>query len=110
MWGRNALLAVALLGQATAFASPVVLLCRNDVYGDTHQVIFDELTGALSIDGVEAKGAHISSTLITWNSPDLHTWHIDRTDGSWSLISNAHGTETIEKSGLCEAAAAKQKF
>jgi outer membrane protein assembly factor BamB len=44
LWGRNALLAIALLGQATAFASPVVLLCRNDVYGDIHQVIFDELT------------------------------------------------------------------
>ncbi len=108
MWGRNALLAIALLGQATGFASPVVLVCRNDVFGDTHQVIFDELTGALSIDGLEVKGAYISSTLITWSGPDLHTWHIDRTDGSWSLSSNAHGTEKIEKGGLCQTAAAKK--
>jgi hypothetical protein len=108
MWGKNALLAIGLLGQATAFASPVVLVCTNLVFGNSHQVIFDEATGALSLDGLEVKGAFISSTLITWNS-DLHTWHIDRTDGSWSLRGDSNGSKTINEGGSCQAAA-KQKF
>ena len=104
MWGRNALLAIGLLAQATAFASPVFLVCRAS--SSSHQVIFDELTGALSLDGVEVKGASISSTLITWAGPEKRTWHIDRTDGSWSL-SNEYG---VQESGFCQAAAAKPKF
>jgi hypothetical protein len=109
MWGRNALLAIGLLGQATAFASPVLLVCR-DLGSASHQVIFDELTGALSLDGFEVKGASISSTLITWNGPGQHTWHIDRTDGSWNLSDNAYGVEQIEENGFCQATATKPKF
>jgi hypothetical protein len=116
MWGKSALLAIGLLGQATALASPVLLICRTSPLlganaAASYQVMFDEQTGTLSLDGREMKSElSISSTLITWQEYPGNNWHIDRTDGSWiHRFYNQTSVETIE-GGFCKAAPTKHKF